>query len=326
MELEIRRTREDDLPAILRLLGETLGRGASDPRAEELFRWKHLDNAFGPSQCWVACDGARIVGFRAFMRWEFEYRGRVLRAVRAVDTATDPHYQRRGIFRTLTLNALDELRSSGTDLVFNTPNLQSGPGYLAMGWKSIGRIPVSVYPRSIAGLVRAARSRVAASLWPEAASVGGPAPEVFGDAEPLAALLDATRPPSGMRTRVSAGSLAWRYGAPFLGYRAVVADAGLAAGVAVFRVRRRGPARELTLCELILGDRSAREVRRSILARLRREVAADFIVGAPPMISVRDGFVPLPRGGPLLVCNPLSPEGDVPASDWSLTPGDVELL
>ena len=55
---------QEDLPAILALLQESMGR-ASDPRFEALFRWKHLENAFGRSPMWVACDGDRVVGLVA---------------------------------------------------------------------------------------------------------------------------------------------------------------------------------------------------------------------------------------------------------------------
>ncbi len=40
-----------------------------------------------------------MIGFRTFLRWEFEDAGRVVRAVRAVDTATHPDHRGRGIFR-----------------------------------------------------------------------------------------------------------------------------------------------------------------------------------------------------------------------------------
>ena len=42
--------------------------------AKQLFKisLKHEKNVFGPSDVLVAADGDAIVGFRAFMRWQFE--------------------------------------------------------------------------------------------------------------------------------------------------------------------------------------------------------------------------------------------------------------
>ena len=73
------------------------------------------------------------------MRWEFQRGDEVFRCVRAVDTATHPDYQGRGLFTRLTKAALPELVADGVKFVFNTPNDQSRPGYLKMGWQAVGR-------------------------------------------------------------------------------------------------------------------------------------------------------------------------------------------
>ena len=126
--LTIRRAEPGDRKGILALLAASLGRDGSDPRYEQLYAWKHEQNAFGRSPAWVACDGERLAGVRILMPWEFRRGAVTVRAVRAVDTATHPDYQGRGIFTRLTLHAIDELREEGVDFVFNTPNDQSRPG------------------------------------------------------------------------------------------------------------------------------------------------------------------------------------------------------
>src|SRR5262249_20381845 len=129
-ELTIRRAGPEDESAVLELLAASLG-WKRDETFETFFAWKHERNPFGPSPAWVAVDAGRVVGFRTFLQWQFEHPdGRPRRAVRAVDTATAPDYQGRGVFRRLTLHAVDELREDGIDFVFNTPNAKSRPGYL----------------------------------------------------------------------------------------------------------------------------------------------------------------------------------------------------
>ena len=111
-------------------------------------------------------------GFRAFLRWEWEREDIVQRAVRTVDTATDPDYQGRGIFTKLTMHALDEMRADDVDFVFNTPNDQSRPGYLKMGWQVAGRAGTSMRllrPRSV---VKLPGARLPASHWSEPSSCG----------------------------------------------------------------------------------------------------------------------------------------------------------
>ena len=165
---------DDDLPRVLDLLEASLGGGPAGRRQPELFRWKHLENPFGPSFMLGAEHEGRLVGLRAFMRWRFTALGDRLEAARAVDTATHPDYQGMGIFTRLTL-ALLEVIDGHVDLVFNTPNAKSGPGYLKMGWSEVGRLPVTVRPRRPLRLL---------------GGRPGPAPQVL--AAPAADLIPAT--------------------------------------------------------------------------------------------------------------------------------------
>src|SRR3954451_19331819 len=129
--LTVRRADAHDFPGVLDLARRALEWTDDDARFLE---WKHLENPFGASPMWIALDGDRTVGFRAFMRWQFvTVDGHVVHAARAVDTATDPGDRGRGIFTCLTLRAIDRLSADGVTLIFNTPNEKSLAGYLKMG-------------------------------------------------------------------------------------------------------------------------------------------------------------------------------------------------
>ncbi len=91
----------------------------------------------------MTVEQGQVIGFRMLLLWRFRRGDEAVTAVRAVDTATHPDHQGRGIFRALTTVAVDELRDEGVGFVFNTPNDQSRPGYLKMGWVDIGRPPLS---------------------------------------------------------------------------------------------------------------------------------------------------------------------------------------
>ena len=286
--------------------------------------WKHEENAFGPSPAWVACDADRIAGFRVLMRWRFLDRGRVVHAVRAVDTATHPDYQGRGIFTRLTLRALDELADEGVEFVFNTPNDQSRPGYLKMGWQVVGQLPTVVRPRRWHRLGVIARARVPAERWSTPSAAGEDAGSVLADTAAIEALLAArARPPDGVETELSPGYLRWRFGTPLLGYRAVVARGGAEGGLAVFRLRARGPAREAALVALVTraGDRRT-------AARLVREVArvagADYVLAIDRARLGPGGLVRLPKAGPLLTWRAVT--ATAPPVGWNVTLGDIELF
>ena len=143
--MQIREAEEKDIPEIVDVLRASLGE-TDLPLSEEIWNYKHITNPFGKSLVLVAKEEEVIVGVRAFMRWKWQKGENIYSAFRAVDTATHPHHQGKGIFKNLTLKAVEMARKRGDHLVFNTPNEKSKPGYLKMGWKEAGKVCVGVKP------------------------------------------------------------------------------------------------------------------------------------------------------------------------------------
>lgn len=135
-----------DIPAIIVLLKQSLGESMI-PKSESLWNWKHNENPFGASYVLVAEEENTLIGVRAFMRWEWRKENKNYQAIRAVDTATHPEHQGKGIFKKLTLAQLELCKKEGTHFVFNTPNSQSRPGYLKMGWQQQGKMPMKLQIR-----------------------------------------------------------------------------------------------------------------------------------------------------------------------------------
>ena len=320
----IRRARAEDEPAVFDLLQASLGWLADEHHAA-FFDWKHRRNPFGVSPEWVAVDGDRIVGFRTFMRWQFDTRAGPRRAVRAVDTATSPTHRGRGVFSQLTRHALEELHEEGVDFVFNTPNDQSRPGYLKLGWQLVGRLPVSVRVRRPAALLRVARARVASELWSLDTDAGDAAADALADTSAVAHLLASQPGPIGIRTHRTPEYLAWRYaGFQPLHYRAAVAPGGIERGVVFFRLRRRGPATEAVICDALV----PRAESRALNALVRTAVA---VSGADHGVrlgagGVGAGFLTLPRQGPRLTWRAVAESASAPLRSWTLTMGDIELF
>ncbi|HXY94576.1 MAG TPA: GNAT family N-acetyltransferase [Acidimicrobiia bacterium] len=318
-----RRASPTDFPDVLPLLRRALGWTDADTRYLE---WKHTANPFGVSPMWIAVAGTRVVGFRAFLRWEFcGPDGRVHVAARAVDTATDPDYQGRGIFTRLTLGALDELRAEGCEFVFNTPNRQSLPGYSKMGWEQIGRLHAAVRlcrGRSVAVLPTA---RHPAGRGFVAGGPGDDAPAALTDRDAVARLLRAQPAPRGLSTRRTPDYLAWRYGHPDLGYRALLHGTSPAGGMVLFRLRRRGRAVEATVGDVLVphGDPG---VATALVGDLARSRVADYLIRLQGSRVTRDRFVRLPLVGPVLVGRSLTGAPLPDRSGWASSMGDVELL
>jgi predicted N-acetyltransferase YhbS len=141
--MEVRPALPADRPAIIELLRQSLG-DSTIPKSEELWIWKHEQNPFGESFVLVAEENHQLIGVRAFMQWEWQWKGTTYKAIRAVDTATHPQHQGKGIFRKLTLQQADMCRRQGINFIFNTPNAQSKPGYLKMGWNVQDTMPLKM--------------------------------------------------------------------------------------------------------------------------------------------------------------------------------------
>lgn len=316
-------TKADD-ESVLALLASSLAWRADDVHSR-FFHWKHRENPFGSSPGWVATTDGAVVGFRTFLRWELEEQGRVVHAVRAVDTATAPSHRGQGIFSLLTRHALQSLSDEGVDFVFNTPNAQSRGGYLKLGWEPVARLPVLVRPASIRAPARMLRARAPAERWGEPVHLGERAADVLCDTSAVTSLLESQPTVAGLRTRRSPAFLAWRYGFEEHQYRTLLAGSGVAEGFALFRVRRRGAAREAVVCDLLVPGGEPGPARH-LLRRVVRRSGADYAIRLGGTGPRWDGFVPVPGRGPALVWRGLSSSRCPDPRSWRLVLGDVELF
>lgn len=321
-DLSIRAATAADRPGIIELCRASLGWRAGDPN-EEFFAWKHDQNSFGRSPAWVAVapDG-ELVGLRVFLRWDFRLpNGATRRAVRAVDTATHPDWQGRGIFTRLTTGALPDLEHQGIDMVFNTPNDKSRPGYLKMGWQQIGRVPVAVRLRSPLSAATVLGARAAAEKWSTSTDVGLDAAVCLGDETSVARLLERAAAPSGIATDRSPAYLSWRYSFAPLRYRVVPIGDRLDDGIVIFRLRRRGAALEAAIVEVIAPPGAS--ARRAV-GYVLRATGADYAIRTGAGGAA--GFLPAPSIGPVLTWRPLVDPWVPALEDLSLALGDVELF
>jgi hypothetical protein len=158
-----------------------------------------------------------------------------------------------------------------------------------------------------------AQSREAAEKWSEPTTVGERAIDALGGSG-LDSLLATLPTPSGWITPRTAEYLRWRYGFEPLHYRVMEVRDGLA----IFRVRRRGPSREVALCEWLAPGPDRRAIRRLV------KTAGDYAVACG--LGAAHGLVPLPRLGPVATWRPLA-RPEVPAlGDVAFRLGDLELF
>lgn len=344
---EIRHLVRDDERRILALLRQTVGETSASKKTVDFWQWKHSQSPFGSSYSVCAWNErpANIVGLRTLMWWSLRAPdGTILRAARAVDTATHPHHQRRGIFSRLTRFAIDDLRQRGAAFIFNTPNDQSLPGYLKMGWNTVARWPI--YLRPVSWLATGAK--LARGIGPgEVGRSTGPIRDVGleswsefrarcpWDLAELVAAHERRRPSVGYRTTRTPAFLDWRYGGhPEIQYRVHAVERDNVRGVVIARaVAGIAGLEALVVTDVFLSDptsRNAAVLFRSLLSTTTCDyVMAHFAKGTIERRGLlRSGFVRAPRRGYTFAVRPLRSLALDPtrADGWDLTLSELEIF
>lgn len=308
--------KDEDVPQIVALLRASLGEELL-PKSESFWNWKHVDNPFGKSPLSVAMHNDKVVGVRAFMQWRWEGGGKSFRALRAVDTAVHPDYQGFGIFTKLTLGLIDACRKEGFDLIFNTPNHKSRPGYLKMGWVAKGKLPIRI--RFIAGTGEAS---VESLLMPVDLAI-----DRFFDGDFTLRTGDFLRAP------VSKRYLLWRYhqvpGQKYYGWTDKRTSL-----LVIVRVKKKKWANEVRIVAIIprhdgnesrsLGE-FTRLIRKGGLSYLSCTPHDDKAVNAA---LGRNLFLPALRIGPVVTIRKIQDTFDVDSfvANWRPAMGDMELF
>lgn len=321
--MEIRVATSEDLPAILELFRMSLGEAGGIP-SPEYWRWKHELNPFGQSPIMLAFENGDLVGLRTFLAWRFRYGDRTFRAYRAVDTATHPAFRGRGIFRKLTLAMLEQLGNGESTIIFNTPNAQSMPGYLKMGWDVIGKTPLSVMITPLSRLVGIGSAVAPVIDWNMIESSWD---MLYGGfAEAFQNLIT---------TDYSIEFLKWRYKEiPGFTYRARLIHEGSLAALIFYRVKESWGLRELRITDLFFSNAATTLVRHVI-----REAIVDARPDVVTMLRDERGimrslqppsFVGMGRFGLNITCrevnDPSLAELGKQRQNWYFSSGTIELL
>lgn len=337
MAIQIRALEAEDIPQLLHVVALALGSGPAGARSEAWWRWKHLQNPFGPSLVLGAFEAGELVGVRAFLRWQLSHASGLLHCARAVDTATHPRFQGRGIFRALTQAGLSQLAEQGTHLVFNTPNEKSGAGYLTMGWQQIAPLRAAIRPNGAAGALRMAGglTRLLPAGTNRSAGVKLPTVADWMAAQPADRLQRLVqrlaRRTGGLKTNWTDAALHWRFAAnPIADYRVLAQQDS--DDVAFIRLNQRRGLHEavVSLCSTASGDPQP-------LLRGLREPALDYFIwrrGEPAMgalAALAAGFIEPPLSAMTLMARQVTASDAVfaecrNAAQWRLEFGDLELL
>ena len=315
--MEIKRALFSDIPRIVSLLKASLGDEL--PVSEEIWKYKHMGNTFGESIVLLAEENGKLAGVRAFMRWKWQKGEKIYSCLRAVDTATHPDFRGRGIFKQLTLKAVEIAKNAGDHFVFNTPNDQSRPGYLKMGWRPAGQIQVCLKP-ALGSFWK---------IWKNGKKYTSSGKKELATVENL--LEEWNNVLVGRNeffTPKSAEYLHWRYEVnPLQEYQIHVAKDLFIAGC----VRKKKGLKELRIVELIFSEKNPKQATiKGVLKEWSNKFGVQVISYAPKLFKFNK---PVIQGafGPILTVrelNLLPEERELPfnVDHWSYVLGDLELF
>lgn len=310
----LRKAISADTPAIIELLKASLGESLI-PKSEQLWQWKHESNPFGPSPVIVAEEDGELIGVRAFLRWEYINDGKIIKACRAVDTAVHPAHQGRGIFKQTTLNLVEEMKAEGIDLIYNTPNGKSMPGYLKMGWQKWGKLPLKM---EFNLNFSAKKSKVNPSNFDKIR-------DLIGQIE------QAQDQKAGFTTHLLPGYISWRYEhCPLFPYQYLSDGKSY---LLFYRLKEGKLGLELRITDLfILGKIT--EAKKSelnhALKLIQKETGVRFTsfsgLAYPEQGALDLGYLPILAIGPMVTLRELQPSFKSLDENWRWSLGDLEVF
>ncbi|SHF91513.1 Acetyltransferase (GNAT) domain-containing protein [Salegentibacter echinorum] len=312
--MKIRKATENDIPAIVQVLKASLGEDQLE-LSEKVWRYKHVDNPYGKSIVLIAEENSQIIGVRALMRWQWQQGEMKYEALRAVDTATHPKHQGKGIFKKLTLQAIEIAKKNGDHFIFNTPNEQSRPGYLKMGWDQVGKVNIGIKP-SLNFLKFKLPTKYKVKKK-----------NSISEIDNLCGKWNTNlRKKSGLFTIKSAEILKWRYEKnPLQKYEVVTGEGYYIAAY----IKNRGKVKEFRIAECIFDEKV---IGRKELQKVIKKIGSGFsfhVMSFSPKLLSLNGK----KGdfGPILTLNALNlrsseETGFLNIKNWHNSLGDLELF
>ncbi len=304
---------QEDIPQIIELLKASLGE-AMITKSQTLWKWKHLDNPFGISPVLLAVEEDKIIGVRTFLRWEFIQEGKILKACRAVDTAIHPNFQGKGLFTKLSVDLIDQMKEEGVQLIFNSPNMQSMPGYLKMGWEKWGKLPLKMKFH----LGSSGSGKEFTSSWDSIQDF-------------LFEIEKKENSSPGVITHLKPGYLNWRYAnCPLFPYQFLSDGESY---ILIFRIKNGKLGIELRITDLFTTDSFGKIQKKELnktLKSIQKQSAARFTSFSGLSYLMQDGLdlgiVPVFSIGPYITLRKVSESLDPSLIKWGWSLGDLEVF
>lgn len=150
--IEFRKYKSEDkqgIKSILSIMWDNLDKNEVSERLE----WRYFNNLYQKEPfIYIALDGEKIVGFRAFVCQLFSLKGNTYKILSPADAIINPEYRRMGIFSKLNDIFIDDISSTkdAKYIILNlSANEKSTPGNLKLGWVATDGLKNYLYKFSL---------------------------------------------------------------------------------------------------------------------------------------------------------------------------------
>lgn len=103
---------------VFRLFKDVFGKNMN----QEYFLWKNINNPQGKSIIKLALKEDEVIGLSSIWMFNMEFMGKSILSGQSVDAMVHRDHRKKGIFESLAMAALEDMKSAGFQLRFNFPN------------------------------------------------------------------------------------------------------------------------------------------------------------------------------------------------------------
>ena len=109
-------------------------------------KWKYFESPFGESICIVALTkDNKIAGEVTFGQYQYILNNKTIKCLISYQTMVHPNHQKKGLFSSLTKEALKIAKTKGIELVLNFPNKDSYAPFEKLNFYPINHIDNKVF-------------------------------------------------------------------------------------------------------------------------------------------------------------------------------------
>jgi hypothetical protein len=151
---EVREGSEKDIEGILSLREIAFGETEKDRKDPRFWNWQYLRGPEGKAFLYIVCEGERVIGHLADHPRQFFMYGKSVPGAFHLELMVHPDYWRKGIFNEMEQYSIQRMKHEKKwFMTACTVRKESVNGLKKVGWKTVAKLPVMVYPMHFQGIV-----------------------------------------------------------------------------------------------------------------------------------------------------------------------------